>query len=445
MHDLSRCVSSNPLIGSIRDLLPRGTYLVGGCVRDMLLGRNPLDLDMVSTAPVETIARDISARIGSRPFWMDEKRGVVRIVVNGSSIDIARPKGADIGEDLLARDLTINAMAWDVSTDTFLDPAAGLDDLKNGVIRIISEKNLLDDPVRALRAVRFSVTLNFAIREETTRIIRKHRELLRQASPERVKLEISRSLDSVHSATFFRLLTWTGLMGVLFPPSLTGREGDSELWHPVFSTALPIAEEMDEMLYAAEALMPGSRACLEEETEQGVKRATMLRLAAFLMGLREARPAGESDPASFPGKAWDFCTALRFSSQSCRMVRGSLERLDSASELLSQDDPSTLDLYRFCREAAPVMPEVLLLSLALTRARGEVRRQTASEVWEYFRGVYSEYKEHPIISGNDVMEAVKGVSGPRVGAILAEVEEARARGLVRTRDEAIDFLHGIAS
>lgn len=447
MRDLSSCVLRNTLIRSIHDLLPRGTFLVGGCIRDMLLGREPLDFDLVTGAPVEGVARGIALRLGSKPFWLDDQRGIMRIVMkpSGVSIDLSEPKGPDIAADLMSRDLTINAMAWDLASNAFLDPCDGLGDLKNGLIRIISEKNLTDDPLRALRAIRFSVTLDFALREETSRMIRKHRDLLRQVSPERVKLEFERGLGAPHSARFFRLLTWEGLIPVLFPPSLTGETDDRHLWHPVFSVALPVAEEMDQIIYAADALMPGSRALLEEETEAGVRRAALLRLASFILGLREGllrdRPGDEAGDMAVHAR--DFCAGLRFSARSCRMLKGALDSLASADALLSKAPASALDLYRFCEKAAPVLPEALLLPLARQGERG--RRQAASLVWDYFRGVYGEMKKSPLLTGREVMEAVGFDPGPRVGTLLTGVEEARAQGLVGSKEEALAYLRRIVS
>ncbi|MRR36803.1 CCA tRNA nucleotidyltransferase, partial [bacterium] len=373
MLDLSRRVLNNRLIRDIRDLIPHDAYLVGGCVRDMLLGKDPLDFDFVSFSPIEDMASQIADRMGSRPFWMDEKRGVMRIAIKaaGLNIDISRPKGADIWEDLLSRDITINAMAFDITRGAFLDPAAGLDDLLNGTIRLISEKNLRDDPLRALRAVRFSVTLDFGLRGETSGMIRKNADLLREVSPERIRLEFSRALDSIHSAKFFRLLTWTDLSSVLFPEAVTGVSDPRMLWHPVFCCALPLCMEMDGLLYSAQALMPGSREFLEEETESGVKRGSLLRLSAFLLGLREARKHGEGilrgDESLFAQRARDFCASLRFSSRSCRMVGSLLGRLSLSSAVISGPGMSALDMHRFCDEEGDRLPEALLLALVLAQ------------------------------------------------------------------------------
>ena len=102
MHDLSRTVSINEILNQIKDLLPQRTYLVGGCIRDMLLGRVPPDFDLVTYEPVEDLAARIADRLGARPFWMDERRRVIRIALKSLSanIDVSEPKALSIEEDL---------------------------------------------------------------------------------------------------------------------------------------------------------------------------------------------------------------------------------------------------------------------------------------------------------------------------------------------------------
>ncbi len=450
MHDLSRTVSSNETLKQIEDLLPERTYLVGGCIRDMLLGRVPLDFDLVTYAPVTDLAGSIAERLGSRPFWMDERRGVMRIALksSGASIDLSAPKGLSIEEDLRARDLTINAMAYDISRHRLIDPLDGLHDLSRGMIRIVSEENLLNDPLRSLRAIRFSVTLNFAVHEESSRMIRRHAGRLGGVSGERIKQEFVQALRSVHGADFFRLLTWNALVPILFAPYFPGRDHGDDRQHSLLLSVIPPCQELDGIVYACDALMPGCSGLLAQETENGVQRGALLRLAAFLLGLEDlrswdlqSRESGISTrERSMEDRAVDFCSSLRFSTRSARMIRSLLGREKRTQRFLAQQDPSSLDIHRFCEDTAEQLPEAFLLSLSRAHTQETLPRQTVARAWEYYRTTYQEHKKNPLISGSDVIVVLGTGAGPEVGKWLRTVEEARARGVVRTRGEAMKFL-----
>ncbi len=450
MHDLSRTVSSNEILKRIEDLLPQRTYLVGGCIRDMLLGRVPPDFDLVTYAPVADLAGRIAGRLGSRPFWMDERRGVIRIALksSGANIDISEPKGLSIEEDLRARDLTINAMAYDISHHRLIDPLSGIHDLSRGMIRIVSEENLLNDPLRSLRAVRFSVTLDFAVHEESSRMIKRHAGRLRGVSGERIKQEFVQALGTVHGADFFRLLTWNALVPVLFAPYFPWREQENNQQHALLSLVIPACQELDGIIYACDALMPGCSDLLTQEIENGVQRGALLRLASFLLGLEELRSGNhQSRESGIPvrdrsveDRARDLCSSLRFSTRSVRTISSLLGREKRTQRFLAQRDPSSLDIHRFCEDTAEQLPEALLLSLSRTHTQEALPRQTVARVWEYYRTTYQGHKKSPLISGNDVVGVLGGVAGPEVGKWLRAIEEARARGEIRTRGEAMEFL-----
>lgn len=450
MHDLSRTVSSNEILKHIEDLLPQRTYLVGGCIRDMLLGRVPPDFDLVTYAPVTDLAGSIAGRLGARPFWMDERRGVMRIALksSGASIDISEPKGLSIEEDLRSRDLTINAMAYDISRRRLIDPLDGFHDLSRGMIRIVSEENLLSDPLRSLRAVRFSVTLNFAVHEESSRMIKRHAGRLRGVSGERIRQEFVQALRTVHGADFFRMLAWNALVPVLFAPYFPERDRGDGQQHALLLSVIPACQELDGIIYACDALMPGCSGLLAQETENGVQRGALLRLASFLLGLEELRSGDLQSRESgisardlgMEDRAAGFCSSLRFSSRSARMIRSLLGREKRTRGFLAQRCPSPLDIHRFCEEASEQLPEALLLSLSRAQTQESFPRQAAARAWEYYRTTYQEHKKSPLISGNDVIGVLGGGAGPEVGKWLRTVEEARARGEVRTRSEAMKFL-----
>ncbi|HPX19557.1 MAG TPA: hypothetical protein PKW43_12360 [Deltaproteobacteria bacterium] len=450
MHDLSRTVSSNEILKQIEDLFPQGTYLVGGCIRDMLLGRVPLDFDLVTYAPVADLAGRIAGRLGARPFWMDERRGVIRIALksSGASIDISEPKGLSIEEDLRSRDLTINAMAYDIAHRRFIDPLGGFHDLSCGTIRIVSEENLLNDPLRGLRAVRFSVTLDFAMHEETSRMIKQHARRLKGVSGERIRQEILQALRTVHGADFLRLLTWNALVPVLFAPYFPEQDHGGDHQHALLLSVIPACQELDGIIYACDALMPGCLSSLTEETESRVQRGALLRLASFLLGLEGLRSghlqSRESEISardrSMEGRAMDLCSSLRFSTRSARTIRSLLAREKRTREFLAQRNPSVLDIHRFCENTAQQLPETLLLSLSRVQTQESFPRQTVARIWEYYCTTYQEHKKNPLVSGSDVAGVLGGGAGPEVGKWLQTIEEARARGEVRTRGEAMDFL-----
>jgi len=323
----------------------------------------------------------------------------------------------------------------------FIDPLDGLGDLNAGIIRIISEKNLLDDPLRALRAIRFSVTLDFAMNDFTSRMIKKHGRLLRQVSPERIKMEFARALASGHTAKFFRLLTFSDLIPVLFPQTLMGMAEDRQLWHPVFNLALPVSMELEGLLYAAEALLPGCASLLERETEKGVKRSSLLKLAAFITGLTGAfLEEGEKGGKAVYESAADFLGSLRFSTNTVKFVKDLMKTLEVTDSFIMCVDPSSLSMYRFCEEAGGVFPEAILLCLSLTMRHDPLRRHTASAVWEYYLQEYLPSKKAPLVTGRDVLERFGKVAGPEVGRYLKLIEEARARGEVRTKEEALEYV-----
>lgn len=450
MQDLSRTVSSNEVLKHIEDLLPQRTYLVGGCIRDMLLGRVPPDFDLVTYAPVADLAGRIAGRLGARPFWMDERRGVIRIALksSGANIDISEPKGPSIEEDLRSRDLTINAMAYDIAHRRLIDPLDGFHDLSRGMIRIVSEENLLNDPLRSLRAVRFSVTLDFAVHEESSRLIKRHARRLKGVSGERIRQEIFQALRTVHGADFFRLLSWNALVPVLFAPYFPERDQGDDQQHALLLSVIPACQELDGIIYACDALMPGCSDLLTQEIENGVQRSALLRLASFLLGLEELRSGNhQSGESGIPGRdrsvedrARDLCSSLRFSTRSARTIRSLLGREKRTQRFLAQRDPSSLDIHRFCEDTAEQLPEALLLSLSRTHTQEALPRQTVARVWEYYRTTYQEHKKSPLISGNDVVGVLGGVAGPDVGKWLRTIEEARAGGEIRTRGEAMEFL-----
>ena len=141
----------------ILGFLPKGSYLVGGYIRDIILGRETekVDFDVVVPLNAIKIGKKIADNIGSKFIILDEKREVVRIILNHIYIDIANQVSSSIEGDLCSRDFSINSIAFLFDKKCLFDPLNGLKDLELCFLRTYSEINLLNDPLRILRCFRF--------------------------------------------------------------------------------------------------------------------------------------------------------------------------------------------------------------------------------------------------------------------------------------------------
>ena len=150
---------------SILPYLPKGSYLVGGYIRDIILGRitKEVDVDIVVPFNAIEIGKKISNNFESKFIILDKEREVVRIILDHISIDIANQVSSKIEGDLLARDFSINSIAFLFDKKCLYDPLNGLKDLELSLLRTHSEKNLLNDPLRILRCFRFVSELNLKI------------------------------------------------------------------------------------------------------------------------------------------------------------------------------------------------------------------------------------------------------------------------------------------
>lgn len=178
--------------------LPENSYLVGGAVRDILLQRQReyLDLDFVIPKQAVSMARKMAYDYQAGFVLLDKERQIARVVFPSATIDFAQQEGDTLIQDLSRRDYTINAIACHCYTGEIIDPFNGQKDLEDRTIKMVSEFNLADDPLRLLRAYRQASQLNFNIEKETQLTIRKLAHKLSKIAPERVNTEFSYLLAS---------------------------------------------------------------------------------------------------------------------------------------------------------------------------------------------------------------------------------------------------------
>ena len=176
----------------ILGFLPKGSYLVGGYIRDIILGRETAKVDFDIVVPLNAIetGKKIADNIGSKFIILDEKREVVRIILNNIYIDIANQVSSSIQGDLCSRDFSINSIAFLFDKKSLFDPLNGLKDLEISLLRTHSENNLLNDPLRILRCFRFVSELNFKVDLKLITFIRKNKRKLYFVAKERINLSL---------------------------------------------------------------------------------------------------------------------------------------------------------------------------------------------------------------------------------------------------------------
>lgn len=193
---------ADEIAGDLRQSL----YLAGGAVRDLLLGRTNLDVDLVTEGDVAALASILAERLQGR-MLLHGRFGTAKVRWNGSSADLAmaraetydRPgalpkvRPGSIEEDLGRRDFTINSMAVRLDRANFgkkVDPYGGAEDLKRGLIRILHERSFVDDPTRMFRAVRYEQRFGFRLEPETETLLRSNTSGLHLVSGDRIKHEL---------------------------------------------------------------------------------------------------------------------------------------------------------------------------------------------------------------------------------------------------------------
>jgi poly(A) polymerase len=457
------------ILEHVARLLGSGSgWVVGGALRDALLGQPVGELDIAVVSGAVALGQALTRCIGAAGFVvLDERRGVCRVVAE-VQVDIADLRAATLAEDLRARDFTVNALAASVrelvarGSAAVEDATSGLDDLRSRTIRLCGTRSLEDDPLRALRAARFAIHPGWALHPTTESAI--HTMALRVAavSAERVRDELVAILAAPNAGHGLRLLDRLGIVSVLLPESGPMRQTCQPEPHrfDVWEHSLRALEAADLLLAGLDALEPWGDALqvhLAEPLGDRLTRRETLKLAALLHDVSKPETktvVGErtrffghdvrgAERATQIGQRWRL--SRRATVVLARLVAQHLRpmHLASASAITRRAR------HRFFRDLGDDARDLLLLSLVDAAA---VRGDSPLAVWrgpggevvrELMHGVAEETRAAempPLLRGDDVMAAFGLAPGPEIGRLLARAREAQAIGRISTRAEALAFL-----
>lgn len=465
-----------PLLGDLQ----QPVYLVGGAVRDALLGRTSHDLDLLAPDDATRLAFRLADALRLPAYVLDATRDVGRIVMPGSeaSIDIARYRGGpDLASDLRGRDFTINALALPATATTasgLIDLFDGLADLRAKQLRIIHAGTISDDPIRALRAIRLAEQLHFALSPETTAAIRAGAPLLKHISAERIRDELVKLLDGKQPWVAVRRMEELGILPVVLPEvaALDGLEQSPPHHEPVLDHTVRVLRELVRVERALAGSPDGPGAAdvasvlapyrddllnhLARPVDGGLNGRSLLRWAGLFhdTGKAATQTVDADGRIRFLGHDEDGAALARrrlrqlaMSSEAIAhvgyVVGGHMRPLNLAA---NEQRPSRRAVYRYFRKLHAAGLDVVLLSLADHLATHDgpgdpVEWRKLLDVAESLLASYFEQKEEVVspvrhIGGSELMDLLGIPGGPEVGRILAAIEEAQAAGEIATRDEA---------
>lgn len=374
--------------------LPQAAYLVGGNVRDALLGRQAeyLDLDFVLPERAVETAKTIANHYRAGFVLLDAERQIARVVFERATVDFAQQVGASLAEDLYHRDFTVNAIAYHPHTHQILDPLQGYTDLQQRLIRMVRLENLKEDPLRLLRAYRQAAQLGFSIDPKTRSAIQQLAGLIQTVAAERVQAELS-----------YLLSTTTGTRSL----QMAWEDGLLSHWLP-HTTALGLAQigQVDQ----AVAQLASTQATL------GLDLSGWLRDQQRVSGsgrswLKVAKLAGllGTDPAAAEPVLW----RLKYSRAEIQAVLAVVISLPKLQSIQMAGGASAGELYHLFRQVGAAFPALAVLGVASGMAVATV----APLVTHYLTPQDPIAHPSSLVSGRDLMTQLHLPPSPLIGQL----------------------------
>ncbi|MEA2310490.1 MAG: poly(A) polymerase [Solirubrobacteraceae bacterium] len=438
-------------------------WVVGGAVRDRLLGRATDDVDLAVQGDARGAARALARAARGAHFALSDTFGGWRVVGPGHAwhVDLIPLRDGDLAADLGARDFTVNAMAEPLAGGELVDLHGGRDDLAARRLRAVSPRALADDPLRTLRAVRLAVELGLTIEPATGEAVRANASALAGVAPERVFAELKRLVAAPAPRAGLELLDAHGLTAVVLP-ELGALHGvaQNEFHHAdVHDHTLEVLDavvaiEADPAAAGLGDVAEPVAALLAEPLADELTRGGAMRWAALLHDAAKPRTRGERPDGRV--------TFIGHDAEGAELVRDVFRRLRASQRLaqyvaaltrhhlrlgfLVHERPlSRRAAWRYLRATEPVAADVTILTVAdrlATRGRNAepaiaAHLELAREMLGHAFAERAAGARAPLLRGDELARELRLPPGPRLGELIARLEEDRYAGEIATREDAV--------
>lgn len=418
-----------------REGLLSNAFLVGGAVRDLLLCKALHDFDLAIRSDSLRVGKRFADQVNGTCVVLDSRFGITRVVKGGRFFDLCTMRGDSILADLGDRDLTINAMAIPLAEfgeqgplmglalktanpeAHLIDPFRGLQDLRRGIIRMVSEENLTKDPLRLLRVYRFAATLGFTVDMATSSAVRRHASLIENSAGERVLEELRHLLQVPTSYRTIRDMERDSLLFHLFH-ELDGMPPDARA--KIFRSY----SFVEHILNNPSLYFP-SDAGLIEGYFGSAHRVICLKLATLL-------------PGDMAVSASERMKMSRAEERCIREIVMNPQRVEASAGTTAAE---ATRLFRDLGDAIyPLLVSTIASHFICQCAEDPVLVLCRNLLSLYHRDFLPRKRLLPLISGHDLIELFGLSPSPLFREILSRVDDLVLEGKISSREEALHFV-----
>jgi len=439
----------------------QGAYIIGGSIRDLLLGRTPADYDIAVLGNPEKFADHMAHKTNGHLVEMGKPgQRIIRVVAENNIVDISPVNGLTIEDDLHQRDFTINAMAYDLSTGKIIDVLGGLQDLEEKKVAMVSKQVFKKDPIRLLRAFRMGACLGFDIEAQTGSAIAREAAIIQESAGERIRLELFKIFETHKSHYYLSQMAEAGLLTSIFPELGNLKECLQNRHHcyDVFEHSIKAYGHLEEMLNNPDNFLPaGLHRGIADIDRQ---KAIFLKCAILLhdIGKPATKSLDNGGYARFYGharKGADMAKSIskrfKFATRERNFIDFIIRNHTRPLSLCSAQQNKTLTpkgLTRFFMKCKDNTPYLLLHTIADIKGKQDKANAENKAFITFVKGMIDEYfaefspksKTQPLITGHDLIEEFGLTPSPLFKKILNLAEEARLSNTIGSKPEALKLV-----
>lgn len=449
-----------------KNILPRlkGTYIIGGSVRDLLLGRTPTDYDIAVTGNPEQFAEKLIAKSDGHLVRLGKPGQMIIRVISGDLIfDITSLNGTSIEDNLNQRDFTINAIAYDLYSERIIDCLGGLQDLADKKVRMVSKEIFKKDPVRLIRAYRIGACLNFEIEAKTATAITSNTKLLKNIAGERIRVELFTMLGTSTSYVYLSQMAISGLLTAIFP-DLDRLKGCFQNHHhhfDGFEHTMRAYGHLETLLNDPGKILPDTSAKIHQYIHKN--KPALIKCAILLhdIGKPLMKTLDSSGKCHFYGHArksadmaQKISQRLRFSNHERQFIDGIIRNHMKPLSLFTAYEKKTLTqkgITRFYKKCGEYTPALLLAAIADTKAKQNKLNEKNKALKSFLKKMIFEYFYHyqpisdepPLVTGRDLIHVFGLTPSPLFRKILDLVDDAKLTKTIENRSEALELIKDV--